>query len=459
MKMARLSYCPDCLHKQQQIDRLQEELRRVKDRLRYQERTAKEGPFGSSTPSSKVPIKPNAPTENPRRKGGATQGHRGRGRQAAHPESFTREQTAPGPDRCPDCGGLLEAKGCKERTVLDLDPARKQIVRHRLPQGWCAHCRRTVAARPEGVFPKNLLGNQLLAHVAVEHFVFGSTLGHLSQRLSLRQGTLHGAMHQLARRLESAGPRLLEDWRQAAVKHADETGWRNDGRNGYAWLFCTPQTSLYCLRLSRSAKVAAEVFGPQSLPGTLVVDRYAGYNRAPCALQYCYAHLDREVRDLANEFPTEAEVVAFAGQFRPLLAEAMRLRGQGLERAAFDAKAAALVREIRAQAATPARHPGIQKIQNIFREQDARLFHWAKDPAIPAENNRAERELRPLVIARKISFGSQSDQGSKTREILMSVLHTLRKRTADVTAAFKRALDDLARNPATDPYQALFGSG
>jgi hypothetical protein len=97
-------------------------------------------------------------------------------------------------------------------------------------------------------------------------------------------------------------------------------------------------------------------------------------------------------------------------------------------------------------------------IQNIFRERAARLYHWAKNSTIPADNNRAERELRPLVIARKISFGSQSEQGALTREILMSVLHTLRKRTQDVFGAFKRALDALAQNEKRDPYKLLFDS-
>ena len=62
------------------------------------------------------------------------------------------------------------------------------------------------------------------------------------------------------------------------------------------------------------------------------------------------------------------------------------------------------------------------------------------------------------MIARKISFGSQSEQGLKTREVLMSVLHTLRKRTPDGFAAFTRALDALAVNPTRDPYALLFNS-
>ena len=98
----------------------------------------------------------------------------------------------------------------------------------------------------------------------------------------------------------------------------------------------------------------------------------------------------------------------------------------------------------------------IRRIQDIFRENSHRLYHGARDPTIPAENNLAERDLRPLVIARKISFGSQSEAGARTREILMSVLHTLKKRGRDPAAALQDTLDQLARNPTLDPYSLLF---
>src|SRR5205823_6991835 len=175
-------------------------------------------------------------------------------------------------------------------------------------------------------------------------------------------------------------------------------------------------------------------------------------------IQYCYSHLLREVQDLAKDFPEVEEVLRFVASFAPLLASAIQLRAQGLNLPEFRQRALELKLEIKATAYAPAQHPGIQKIQNIFREKAARLYHWAKKPAIPADNNRAERELRPLVIARKISFGSQSEQGAQTREILMSVLHTLRKRTQDVFGAFKRALDALAEDEKQDPYKLLFDS-
>jgi hypothetical protein len=103
-----------------------------------------------------------------------------------------------------------------------------------------------------------------------------------------------------------------------------------------------------------------------------------------------------------------------------------------------------------------ARHPAIWKIQGIFREKADRLYHWAGDRNVPADNNLAERELRPLVIARKLSFGSQSEAGARTRETLMTVLHTLRKTSPDVADALSSVLDKLADHTNTDPAKLLF---
>ena len=337
-------------------------------------------------------------------------------------------------------------------------PVQKEVIVCELEQGDCPRCHRVFTAPAPGVFAKGLFGHRLLAYVAEEHYVHGTTVGRLARQLGLHHGSLLGALHDLATRLAAVPDRLVQEYRQTPVKHADETGWRNDGRNGYAWLFCTRLISLFRFRQSRAAKVALEVFGPARLPGTLVVDRYAGYNQVRCALQYCYSHLLREVQDLGKEFPQQAEVQQFVATLAPLLAQAMKLRIQGLKLREFRQQAGAIKAQIVESVQTPAQHPGIQNIQDIFREHAARLYHWTRHPSIPAENNRAERELRPLVIARKISFGSQSEQGLKTREVLMSVLHTLRKRTPDGFAAFTRALDALAVNPTRDPYALLFNS-
>ena len=81
---------------------------------------------------------------------------------------------------------------------------------------------------------------------------------------------------------------------------------------------------------------------------------------------------------------------------------------------------------------------------------------WAEDRNVPAENNLAERDLRPTVIARKVSFGSQSDAGAHTRGVLMTVLGSLKKRGVDVATHLKQVLDELAKDIHQDPFPLLF---
>jgi transposase len=450
--------CKTCLQKQQKIDRLEEELRRVKAKLRYQERTAKEGPFGASTPSSKVPVKANSLEENQARKGGAKPGHRGHGRQCLPPEQNQCTLSARLPTCCPDCGTALQNRGRVRRTVLDAQPLRAEKQLWLLDIKRCPKCRKTFRAKSSGVLPKALFSNRLLAVVAVEHYLYGRTLGQLQRQLGVGYGAICNAMHALAKRLSPAIPRLIREYRAAFVKHADETGWRSDGRGGYAWLFCTPLVSLFRFRTSRSAKVAHEVLGSKQLSGTLVVDRYNAYNKAPCAMQYCYAHLSRDIEDVQKDDPEDPEVNRFVEIALPQLAAAMSLRTLKLSKGQFLRQAASLRRDIETTMQAPATHPGIQHIQNLFREKSERMFRWTLDPRIPAENNRAERELRPLVIARKVSFGSQSDAGAATRETLMSVLLTLQKRSSDPLAALTATLDALLASPRADVYRLLFGS-
>ena len=91
--------------------------------------------------------------------------------------------------------------------------------------------------------------------------------------------------------------------------------------------------------------------------------------------------------------------------------------------------------------ACSARDPALQNAQNIFREHADRMYHWARDPDIPAENNRAERGVRGLVIARKTSFGGQSEGALRVREVNQSVMETLALRHADPAGKLARALD------------------
>jgi hypothetical protein len=243
---------------------------------------------------------------------------------------------------------------------------------------------------------------------------------------------------------------LTEHYRASPAKHADETGWRTDGHSGYAWIFCSSDTTLFEFRDTRSARVAKGVLGDQPLPGVLVVDRYGGYNQMPCDLQYCYAHLLRDVEKLDEEFSGgSTEVARFSAGLSAELTLAMKLRARGLSLVDYHREARAIQARIEGLIAQKFEHLGVRKIQQMFREKKHRLYHWVKHPEIPPDNNRAERELRPTVIARKVSFGSQSIQGAKTRSRIMSVLWTARKRFPNqrIEAWLTDSLHAIARDP------------
>jgi transposase len=235
---------------------MEAELERLRGKLRYQERTAKEGPFGPSTPSSKIPVKPSSLEERQNRKGGARPGHPGRGRQVFTPAEADRVERVQAADTCPDCGTALALHALRRRPVVDVIPLRVEKQVFELERKRCPACQRRVDAKPPGVLPRFLYGNALLAHVAAQHYLYGQTLGSVARQMGLSFSSLLQAMHALGRRLEPVIPKLVEEYRRAPVKHADETGWRTDGRNGYAWLFATTRVSLFRFRGSRAAAVS-----------------------------------------------------------------------------------------------------------------------------------------------------------------------------------------------------------
>jgi transposase len=442
------SFCEGCFEKQQQIDQLTEENKRLKQALNYRQRREREGFFGSSTPSSQVPVKANTSPAQEKKKRGAKSGHPGHGRKRfdeAQADEVVEMESDVGAT-CPDCGGVLQSKGTKDRMVVESAPVKARRILYRLPAKQCVRCGRTFTANAPSVLPRGLYGNQLIAQAAAMHYLHGIPMGRVCEHIGIEPGALVQVFHRLAALLADIPEKLIRQYRQAPAKHADETRWRTYGKNGYAWLFATDTLSVFQFNKTRSGQVAQAALGRKRLPGVLVVDRYAGYNKSPCKIQYCYSHLLREVEDLEKEFPDSTEVKVFASTFAPLLASAMHLRTQPISNARFYAQAGNVKNQILDAVNQPAHHFGVQRIQNIFRENNSRMYHWARDRRVSADNNLAERDLRPTVIARKTSFGSQSDTGAHTRGILMTVLHTLRKQGRDPTARLKTVLDSLAKD-------------
>jgi transposase len=441
--------CEGCLEKQRKIDQLLEEIQRLKAKLRYQERKGQEGFFGSSTPSSQLPLKANASEKNKNHKGGARPGHKGHGRKSHSEEMADKVIAIDAGEICPDCGEVLKFKELRDRTVIESEPVKPKKILYHLYHKVCPHCHKVFRAKAPSVLPKSLYGNQITVQTAVMHYFHGIPMGRICEMTGIPLGSLVDLFHRLSGYFAPLVDLLREQYRLSPVKHADETGWRNDGQSGYAWLFCTPETSLFSFQNTRSASVPRSIFGEKKLPGVFVVDRYNAYNKAPVPIQYCYAHLLRDVEKLAKDFPDNSEVQSYVGVLVPLLAQAMHLRPQSLSDEKYYQQAKEIQQKIMEVNKSPAQHLAIQTMQDLFNTNEHRLYHWVKDRRIPPDNNLAERDLRPTVIARKVSFGSSSDAGSKTRSTLMSVLHTLNKRRGDqsLESIFKNLLDELAKNP------------
>ena len=448
--------CEGCLEKQREIDRLTEEIQQLRVKLSAKKRKDKEGFFGSSTPSSQLPVKANTSEENQKKQGGARPGHPGNGRKSHAEDAVDEVRQRQVEPLCPECQTVLLAKGYRERSVLDIDPITLKRVLYRLERKQCPACGVAREAKAEGVLPKSLLSNQLLAEIVDSHYVQGMPLARVCGRWQLNYGTVMQALHRMAGLLAVVMEELKLDYRKSLVRHADETTWRVDGQNGYCWLFTSAGVSLHLYRKTRSAKVVEEVFGQEKIEGYLVVDRYAGYNRVGCLVPYCYAHLLREMKELQTQFVDELEVEAFASRMIELLARAMRLQTSKPEDVYYYREAKSIKEEIIKTCHEGSHHLAVKRWQDFFIEEAEKLYHWVLDRRVPCENNRAERELRPTVIARKVSFGSQAEEGAHTREVLMSVMQTLKKRVANPRQRFKEVLDKIALNPALNLSETLF---
>ena len=118
-----------------------------------------------------------------------------------------------------------------------------------------------------------------------------------------------------------------------------------------------------------------------------------------------------QLKDEYRRHPVKKEIQTFVSCLAPLLAQVMHLQAKPIADQHYYQQALTLQRKIRACIRSPAEHPAIQTYQDIFRINNKRLYHWVTDRRVPAHNNPAERELRPTVIARKVSFGSHISNG------------------------------------------------
>ena len=203
------------------------------------------------------------------------------------------------------------------------------------------------------------------------------------------------------------------------------------------------------------AQIALEQRRSRSF-GTLVSDRYQGYNVFEGKRQFCFEHLKRKCKSLLEKEPENKEYLKFVPMFIDLLIQAMTLRNRAKTDCEYYDEANRLQVEIMKMANAQARDPALQEFQCIFRENEDKLFQWVENRDVPADNNLSERGVRKTVIARKTCFGSQGDKGLSDREVVQSVVMTTYLRYADPVAKLTEVLDAYAADQSVNIADLLF---
>ncbi len=340
-------------------------------------------------------------------------------------------------ERCPRCAAALSGGTVKRtREVVELVPGRVEVTAHVYVERRCPRCRGRWQPGPELdglIVGQGRLGVGLLGLIAVLReelrLPIRGIQGYLDavHGLHLSVGAIVGALHALAARAEPVVAALSEAIRASPVVHADETGWRQDGVNGYAWTFSTATERLF-VRGSRERVMLEGTIGTD-YAGVLVSDFYAAYTGYEGRHQYCWAHLLRDVDELADQHPGDAAVHGWADAVHAVYRRAKAdaavpgraplLRRQ--QRQGYEAELGALCAPFQGAAQAPQR--GL--CERIAKHLSA-LFVFVEDPEVPATNNAAERSLRHLVTCRKISGGTRSPAGTATKMTLATLFGTWR---------------------------------
>lgn len=448
---------------QAEVAALREENRRLREEnaaLKAENERLRKGP--ASPPAFVKPSRPKPPEgaegKGPRKR--RTMGF-GRGR-----ETPTREEEHK-LERCPDCDGPVSLGSEKRRRqVIEIPECPVEVVDHVIRGHWCGYCNKEQVARVSpaaiGAVGEGRLGARLRSLVVLlreeGRLPFGVIRRVLSAQYGVRVslGEVVEIVHAAARAGEGEAEAILEQLRSAPVVHGDETGWRQDGRNGYLWSFCTPEDAAEPLRYyrfeeSRAGAVveAALDLSPsegKEFGGVLVSDFYSAYNVHLGRHQRCWVHLLRDLHELKEKHPDDREVQAWAEGVKAVYQAAKAwepehpgTRFEGEERRAAQLKFEARLRELaRPYRETPEAPPHVlcKRIERFLSE----LFVFVTDPRVPSDNNAAERSLRPCVIARKISGGTRSEKGSKTRTTLMTLFGTWKLQGKDLLETCRQML-------------------
>ena len=373
---------------------------------------------------------------------------RSKGERRKRPHGFARLREEPthrvehATASCPDCQvPLTGGRVCGSRQVISLPRVWARVTEHVVLERACPKCRKRWTPEPDwGALSvgRQRFGVSVQSEVSMLReecrLPFRVIQRYLRWRfgLGLSVGELVALVRGTAQHGQEEYTRLRQEIRASPVVYGDETGWRQDGRNGYLWSFSTPEVRYFLHRPGRSQRVVEEVLGDE-FEGVLVSDFYGAYNVYQGPHQRCWTHLLRDIHQLNEQYPQNQDLARWFQQVREVYDRAQAYPGP-------DPGLPETVRRTRRVEQQQRYQQWLWSICKPYLGSDApmrvlcqrverflpELFTFVAEPQASADNNAAERSLRPPVVSRKISGGTRSEQGSETKSILASLFGTWR---------------------------------
>ena len=450
------------------IDELIEANRRLEARVAELEQRLSRSSRNSSLPPSADP--PSAPPR-PRqaasgRERGGQPGHKGTSRLLLTLERVD-EVVEHWPRRC-RCGHVFctterEAVGEPARhQVAELPPTAVILSEHRLQRLRCPDCGATTRAQlPAGV-PPGAFGPRLQAAVAtlsVRNRVSRRDTTELLRELfgaALSTGSIDAIVQHAGEALAEPHAQLADQIRSASVVNIDETGWRLRGGKRTLWGALTSRAAVFRIAEGRHRREAQALLG-EDFSGVACSDRWWAYDYLdPERRQLCWAHLVRDFTAHSEGLGAQKEFGAAGLRVTGRLFAAWDECRWDADRARLSERIGPLQEELRALLEEAARKSTKTRYhrpfaKNLLKRWPA-LWTFASVPGVEPTNNYAERGLRGAVIYRKLSLGSQSEEGERTIERLLSASVTCRLQGRSLFAYLS---DVLAAKIRGDPIPLL----
>jgi len=427
---------------------LQEQNRAFQEQLNHTSRHASRAP-SSDPPQSQRPRRP----RGQRRRGGQP-GHPGHTRNLV-PVEEVDEVVVLTPEQCH--GGHAPLWGDDpsplRHHVLEIPPIKPVITAYPWHQLVCPDGGETTRAPwPAGV-PSGPYGPRVHATVARctgSYRVSTRTTQQVMDDLfgvPMRVGTISQSEKTTTEVVAAPVEEARASVHDQAVAHVDETSWRQGGKRAWLWVAVTSMVTVLLIRMSRGGQVARELLG-EHFSGILVTDRSSASNWYPVRWrQLCWAHVLRDCEAIRGRGGVSEEMgAALLAKAHQMLTWWHRVREGTLKRSTFQSSMSPLRREGE-QLLEAGSRCGVSNTEGTCHEMLKRreaLGTFVQVEGVEPTTNAAERAIRPGVQRRTISFGTQSEEGSRFVESMMTVVATLKPQKRNVleylTAAHEAAL-------------------